>query len=54
MTKTELIALRDTFPLEELQKQTRETKERLGYVDYNGIFETMGYTRAFNETYKKK
>jgi len=52
ITKTELIALRDSMPLEILKEQTRKTKERNGYVDYRGIFETMGYVHAFNDTYQ--
>lgn len=53
VTVRELIKMRDEMTDAELKEQTRKTKERLGYVDYRGIFETMGYRHAFNDTYIK-
>lgn len=53
VTKTELIKIRDNMSIIELRQITKQTRERLGYVDFNGLFETMGYVHAFNDTYKK-
>jgi len=53
ITGTEIIKLRDNMSVEELIRITNETKERFGYVDYQGLFKTMGYVHAFNDTYLK-
>lgn len=53
ITKLEIIKLRDNMSVEQLRTITNETKKRLGYVSYNALFETMGYTHAFNDTYIK-
>lgn len=52
-TAAELIKMRDDMPVNELRRQTTETKKRDGYVSYRGIFETMGYKHVFNNTYLK-
>jgi hypothetical protein len=53
MTSRQLILLRDSLPLEELKEQTRQTRERFGYVDYRGIFKIMGYVHAYNDKFEK-
>ena len=53
ITEYEIIRLRDNMPLSKLKRITKETMARKGYVDYRGIFETMGYVHAFNNKYFK-
>lgn len=53
VSEYEIIRLRDKMPVEELRAITNKTKERLGYVNFRAIFETMGYVHAFNDKYRK-
>jgi len=53
ITKRELILLRDSMPLEELKRQTKEAREKFGYVDMRNIFKIMGYEHTYSDNWKK-
>jgi len=53
VSEYEIIKLRDTMELSKLKEITDKCKKDFGYVDYRGIFKTMGYTHAYNDKWYK-
>lgn len=53
ITETEIIKLRDKMSTNQLREITNMTKKKHGFVDMKRIFQTMGYTHAFNDKWEK-